>query len=973
MGPRFEHPWFLLLLIPLILYGIRLYRDKTRLSGLRRHLAMGLRLLTLMLMVLACSGLQWARNATDLSVVFVVDRSDSMQQSSAISRWIREAAISRRPDDRAGIVSFGGEATVERKPSAESLDAFQFQGRLMTGYTDMAAGLRLGAGLLPSEGGRIVLISDGRENTGVVLREAGLLKDRGIPVDVLAVAAESPPDAAVEWLSVPKRLYQGEGYAVEVGITSNVTSDAILTLYENDRELATVAVHLERGDNRFAIPALANETGLTRYRAEIAMPSDGQGANNTGYAFSRITGQPRVLIVEAQSGTSDNVANALETAFIETETILPEMLPDELSDYARYDSLILNNVPATRLSARQMGMIEQSVREYGMGLVMLGGPDSFGLGGFFQTPVEKALPVYMDLRGKREIPSLGLVLVLDKSGSMAQEKMALAKEAALRTVELLREKDTVGVLAFDSTPWWVVNPQPLTDKEQFGEQIRGIQASGGTDIYPALEEAYEKLAAIDAQRKHIILLTDGHSSGGGAYSELAARMKVNGITVSTVAIGDGADTQLLETIARLSDGRYYFTNDMTTVPAIFSREAILMSRTYVVEDPFVPALAQGPDWLELLGGSLPIIRGYVATTPKETAEAVLVSPEPDPLLARWQYGAGKSVAWTSDMTGRWSADWVLWDRFPRVVAEWVKWTFPAFDAAPVELSYAVEDGGIPVLTVRTDARNLEGTWSIDITDDSGRTMTLPLTPAVPGEFVAELPRIGPGVYTATVKVGQDGESAETRLGVSGFVVPYSSEYAVSFGSDTETLRVVAEMTGGRMLEFGKPEEVFAVDRPTREIRSSWVRPLLVLALLLWIGDIAVRRLSLPRIPRLRLGRSIVRPVADTSARPVGKPSSPVMGRSPEPSTFATPMPPPASSEASRLQPRPLGGKGGWATISPDGRPSDGRMQTGLPEESGDRALKEDNRVPGEESRTAAGESREDRMARLLAAKSKRTR
>jgi Ca-activated chloride channel homolog len=847
VGIRFELPWLLLLLVPLPVYGYWLVQERSRLFGMRKAAALSLRLIIFVLLIMALAGAQWFENIDKRTVVFVADRSDSMQEHKTIQDWIRQASAVKSGSDAAGVISAGAEPVTERYTSEHSLEDLVLDGVVHPEWTDLGSALRLGSGLLSTqEGGRLVLVSDGLENTGDVLKEGRLLRNRNIPVDVLHLPGKQTADAAVDSLKVPQMLYQGEAYDVETTVISTQQSDAVLRLYADERELAAMEVRLEKGENRFAFPALARDPGLHRYRAEIYMPSDGQSANNAGYAYGRVAGRSKVLIVEGEPGASRNIESALSAAFIAYTTVPPEMLPQELSDYTAYESVLLNNVPATRISLGQMDRLEQAVRDYGTGLMMLGGDQSFGLGGYFQTPIEKALPVYMELKGKREIPSLALVLVIDKSGSMQGENIRLAQEAAVRSVELLRPKDTLGVLAFDDAPWWVVKPGKLEDKEKVKKDILSIPADGGTSIYPAVKEAFDKLAETDAQRKHIILLTDGQSATQESYEALAARMGEANVTVSTVAIGDGADTQLLERIARLAKGRYYLAADISTVPAIFSREAVLMSRTYVVENPFTPVFGQGADWYRLFSGGIPRIHGYIAATPKETAEVSLLSPEPDPLLARWRYGAGKSVAWTSDAAGKWSKEWTAWSGYPAFLAETVKWTFPEFQHSPYELSVRT-DGGETRISVKTGHPASEKLLTLEVTDELLHKHEAELTPVMPGEYTARFPNAEAGVYMARLKMAAGQSEADQTAGaVTGFVIPYSPEYRLHTHPDgEEKLKQLAALTGGRVLELGEPEKVFQVKPPRHRTLHDLVKPLVTAALLLLLADIAVRRLTLP--------------------------------------------------------------------------------------------------------------------------------
>ncbi|WP_010270177.1 VWA domain-containing protein [Paenibacillus senegalensis] len=846
MGIQFNSPWMLLLLLVLPFYLYWIARSTLRLKGLRKKAAIALRGTVLLLLVLALAGMQWYTITTKQAVVFVTDRSDSIVDSPEWTDWMKRAVSVKAPDDLAGVLALGLNAAVERRTDERNLEGFQWSSSLNRQFSNLEAGLRTASGLFSDDvAPRIVLLSDGEENVGDVLRQGRLLRDQGIPVDVLQLPSAQGRDVAVEELKVPERLYQGEQYSLEITLQSTEAVQGELRIYEDNQELSVQQVNLERGENRFVLQSLAKEPGFHRYRAEIYVQGDMQTANNTATSFSRVTGPPKVLVVEGQPNTSQNVLSVLDAGLIGYDVVQPEMLSRDLTAYVGYDSILLQNVPATRLSQQQMEMMEQAVRDYGVGMIMFGGEESYGLGGYFQTPVENALPVYMDLRGKREMPSLGLILVIDKSGSMSDGKMELAQEAAVRTVELLRERDTLGVLAFDSSLWWVSEPEPLTDKEQVIREINSIPADGGTDIYPAVQEAYSKLLDVDAQRKHIILLTDGQSATQQSYEALTAQMLENQITLSTVAIGEGADTVLLERLAGLANGRYYFTNDQSTIPAIFSREATMVSRTYIVDQAFVPIYGQGADWSSWMQAGLPSINAYIATTPKEMAEVVLMSPEPDPLLARWQYGSGRTVAWTSDVTGKWSGDWVSWSGYQQALSQIIKWTFPQFDAIPYELATRVE-GERTVLEVSSSVSEYQGELTATVTDENLDTHEISLMPTLPGEYVGELPFSNPGVYLTRIDRLEKGEDEEEHISsyTTGFVIPYSAEYRITERGGAARLERLAETTGGRVLTLEQAEEVFAAEVSGKKQFRDLAYPLLLLALLLWLADIAIRRFSL---------------------------------------------------------------------------------------------------------------------------------
>ncbi|MGF7049843.1 uncharacterized protein YegL [Paenibacillus sp. DS2015] len=845
MGIQFSHPWLLWLLIPLTVLMVYAYKSDFRLSGSRKKWAIGIRSTILLLLVLMLSGIQTYNLVYQKEVVYLVDRSYSMADQDQLMEWIQESANHKDKEDQTSIVSTGLDSAVERQLSPAEIHEVQFDASLKREFSNLEAGLQLGGSLLSQIGdSRIVMVSDGEENVGSMLSAGRLLKDQGIAVDILEAPQPAIRDVSVEELVVPDKLYQAEAFYFEVLLRSTYEATGELRLYEDNREISRQKVEVSPGDNRYGLKGLAKTTGLHRYRAEIFMEGDDQSANNTGYAFTRVDGPPKVLIVEGKQETSNNITSALSSGLIQYEVIDPELLPTELAKYGAYDSIVFNNVSGDRVSGRQMDLIEQAVRSYGIGFMMAGGEDSFGMGGYFKTPIEKLLPVSMDLEGKREIPSLGLILVIDRSGSMSGAKIELAKEAAMRTVELLRPKDTVGVVAFDDQPWWVVEPQKASDKEAILSQIQSIQSDGGTDIYPALSSAVQKLVEVKAQRKHIILMTDGQSAGNGAYQGLVEQMKKDKITLSSVAVGQDADTVLLQSLAESSKGRYYFVQDETTIPAIFSREAVMMAQSYIVDKPFIPALQDTGEWNALFENGVPTIYGYIATTPKATAQTALVSPEPDPLLSRWQYGSGRTVAWTSDLTGKWSKEWVSWAGFSDVLTQMIKWTFPQFTASPYEIKSEVEGNQVHLEVVVNGDEVVPDSLQAVVTGEDLKERKVMLFQESPGHYTGDMTVDKPGAFMLSL-VDDSGKSEKVAAPGSGLVVPYSPEYRISMGDSQQELSRLAELTGGRVLAWDHPEELFAPKARATKSLQDWSYMLLIAVLLLWVADIAVRRLALP--------------------------------------------------------------------------------------------------------------------------------
>ncbi len=412
---------------------------------------------------------------------------------------------------------------------------------------------------------------------------------------------------------------------------------------------------------------------------------------------------------EAAQDPAAAFAEALQAAEMQVSVIPASEIPTNLTSLANFDAVILVDVPATSLPAESMEALHVYVRDLGRGLLMTGGEQSFGAGGYLRTPIEDALPVYMDVRNKQQEANLALVLAVDKSGSMGrchcddpdlnqtytrsesgQPKVDIAKEAIMRAAGALGDQDYLGVVAFDDAAKWAVKTQKLVDSNSLENAIGGIPAQGQTNLQSGVEAAYESLLDVEAQRKHIILLTDGWVHETALLSK-ASEMQENGITLSVVAAGGGS-ARYLEELAQSGGGTYYPAVDILRVPDFFLKETVTAVGRYIIEEPFYPLPGMSsPIMTNLDPATLPPLYGYNGTTPKGSARLDLITPQGDPLLATWQYGLGRAAAWTSDVENRWATQWLAWDEFPSFAAQLVGWTLPAPQVEGLTASARVEE------------------------------------------------------------------------------------------------------------------------------------------------------------------------------------------------------------------------------------------------------------------------------------------
>jgi len=859
---------WLLLLVPLTV-GLALLGPRRPTRG-RFWGGLTLRVLLLTLVIMALAGIQIRTPADTLTVVFVLDASDSVspEEQARGEALIREAVQEMPAGDQAAIVVFGEDALVEQLAS-ETRALPEIASIPITTRTNIASALQLALALFPDEGAkRLVLLSDGRQNLGQAIEQAELAAAHGTELTYIPLGKTGgETEVLLESLESPTSVRQGQSFELTAVIHSTLPANAELRIFTDGQLAESLSVSLESGINRFSIPTEADNSGFLRFSAQIIPDRDTRLQNNQASAFTVVHGPPRVMIVEGPRSEAEGSQNpaqafaeALTAAEMQVTTLPASEIPTNLTALANYEAIVLVDVPVTALPTESMQAIQVYVRDLGRGLLMTGGDQSFGAGGYLRTPIEETLPVYMDVRNKQQESNLALVLAVDKSGSMGrchcddpdlnqtytrqesgQPKVDIAKEAIMRAAGALGDLDFLGVVAFDDAAKWAVETQQLVDPNSLENAIGGIPAKGQTNLQSGVEAAYESLLDVEAQRKHIILLTDGWVHETALLSK-ARQMQAEGITLSVVAAGGGS-ALYLEELAQLGGGTYYPAVDILRVPDFFLKETVNAVGRYIIEGPFYPLPGMSsPIMSNLDPTALPPLYGYNGTTPKGTSRLDLITPQGDPLLATWQYGLGRAAAWTSDVENRWATQWLTWDEFPRFAAQLVGWTLPTPQVDGLSASARVEEN--------------RGVIELEALDDQGRPLNYLYVHAAvvaPDLSVSEseLMQVGPGRYQTKVTLSQPGTYL-VRLGVNdgdhslgqqvlGMVVPYSPEYHTT-STDLYFLAELARITGGG--ELTKPISAFVHNlEATTKAREIW-QPLLLIVALLFPFDVAIRRVML---------------------------------------------------------------------------------------------------------------------------------
>jgi Mg-chelatase subunit ChlD len=853
--------WLFTLLVPLWWLALAVPR---RLSTPRFWASLLARTALAGTLIFAMAGAQLIWPTDRLTTVFLIDSSDSMSPSARgqAEAFVQDALKAMRPDDQAAVVVFGENALVERAPS-DATTLGKLSSTPVAARTNIQDAMQLGLALLPADSEqRLVLLSDGGENQGNALEGASLAAARGVPISFVDFnTAGAGPEALVSALDAPTNVRAGAQFDLVATVESTVAQPARLSLFGDDTLLQARDVQLQPGSNTFRLAVTAAGQGFQRYRAHIDPSLDFRQQNNEAATLVHVAGPPRILLVEGQPGEGSNFKDALSAAQMSADLIAPSKLPEDIAGLSDYDAVVLINVPAQALPARAAANLPIYVRELGRGLVMVGGDHSYGVGGYGATPIEQALPVYMDVRDRQERPDLALVFVIDKSGSMdachcsgpnrqtarsfegGPRKVDIAKDAVVQATAVLRERDTVGVVAFDSTAHWEL-PAGLRgpSNDAIRNAVAPIEPEGGTNVHAGLVAAQEALQRTNARIKHVILLTDGWS-GGGDNLDVAQQMHAQGITVSVVAAGGGS-ADYLKQVADAGGGRYYPIQNIEDVPQIFVQETTTAVGNYLIEEPFTPKYAGPSPILEHLDQGLPKLYGYNGTTLKQSATTVLAGADDAPVLAQWQYGIGRAVAWTSDFKGKWGKDWVNWAAFPRFAAQLIGWTLPSADSGGADSNIRTE-GARSIIDIKltdADGKPRDGLQvGAHVVGANAFAQEVALAQVAPGEYHASIASPNQGTYVIQIAGSQDGHVVVQSA--AGMVVPYSAEYRQG-QRNPNLLAAVARSTGGTKLQ--QPAEAFAHNlAPVYSAREISL-PLLLLALLLLPLDIGVRRLMLRR-------------------------------------------------------------------------------------------------------------------------------
>ena len=833
--------WWPILGLVAIPFIWRLSKSSTLGSSPRhRAVAAAFRISVVVLLVAALIEPVWNRSGKWMSVVYALDVSSSIDPAfigTAID-WIASTNAQGDPA-HAAFIAFGGSAramaTVEGIRSVE-VSADGANRSINQSVTNLEAAVTRAFRSFDSRYlKRLVLITDGNENAGNVSRVLGEAQENEVRVFTLPATVRGEGDSWIEAIDLPDQIREEEPVTATVRVFSRVATTATVELVSNDQTLETREVRLEPGLNEIDFEVRLPAGGAGTLSGRLQSENDPFAQNDLHTQAVSVGARPRILYVEGRLASAIYLRDALSAEGMDVVVVGPDLLPETAAALESFDLVLLSDVPMDALGDGQVNAILEYVRDSGGGFIFAAGESSYGEEGYAGSQIEELLPIWFEINEKRK--ELALIIVLDKSYSMVGPKLELSKEAAKAALDLLEPTHSFGLITFDDTPYVTVPLQLAVEKASMNDFISRIIAGSQTNIYPALETAFAALENSDAEIRHIILLSDGKTYADD-YEELVSLMSDSDITVSSVAVGQEADRELLGNIAKWGRGRAYFIEDAARVPRIFIQETQIASQSTLVEEAVQTTVVMSVEaFTDIDMDAAPPLRGYVRTLAKETAEVLIQSDSENPLLARWRYGLGRTAVFTSDVKNRWAADWLTWEGYGKFWSQLVRETMRRDGGE--ELDFVVERiGNEAVITV--SALTEEGTYRSDL-DPQLRVL---------GTGGEETPlsfeQVGPGTFQARYTLGAPGEDPY-RFELSGNGIEdrsqalyyrYGDEFRL-YPPNTELLSEIAVQTGGKFLP--DVAEIFDDYGETASVPTPLWPWLSVLALVSFFLDIAVRR------------------------------------------------------------------------------------------------------------------------------------
>lgn len=903
----FERPIWLLLIVPLVLAVLWIGR-KTLAGGssTTRRVALIIRIVVIVGFVMALADPQWRRTARDVAVTLVLDASRSLQGNvqQYADQYVQQAAPGAKVDDRFGFVTVAREGRVQSLP--KRLSEVQSEGHTSrfiqtndigdTEATNLEGGVRIAMAAMPRDAGnRMLIVSDGNETIGSLMAAARAAQAAGIPIDVVPIQYKLDREVIAERLIAPATAREGETANLRVVLTATQPARGRLSLMINGQAVdldptgagLSMPVELAQGTNAIPVPVKLPGRGAVRFEAVFepeAAPGerapDAIVQNNRAAAVTFVGGEGRVLVLTNKTHEAQQLVQALAEAKIKTEVATPEQGFTSLAQIAAYECVVLVNTSAYELSQRQQEELRSYIHDLGGGLVMIGGDEAFGAGGWIGSPLADALPIRMDPPVKRQMPRGALMLIMHSCEM--PEGNYWGRRTAEAAVDSLSSKDMVGIVEYSwqGGDGLVLPLSVLGSKSAARRALNSLTYGDAPDFDSMMRTSLQQLQGVQAGQKHVIIISDGDPQPP-SQATIQAFIDAK-ITVSTVAVfphswgGQGSDLAKMEQIARITGGNYHEVtqqSQLNTLPQIFIKEAQVVKRTLIQEGPVQPSVVGGAG--DALRGinAVPALTGYVVAAEREGGLAqtlIKAGAENDPILAVWQHGLGRVVTFTSDATTRWGADWVNWAQYRQFWEQHIRWSMRPTGSPNLRVVTVDKGGKTQIIVEAVDEQGERMNflrWQGAAVDPAGVAQPVSLRQVGPGRYEGEIDSSAAGAYTIQMGYEQAVEGNRLLRGSVQASVnrPFADEFR-ALQSNTALLEQVAALTGGRLLKGDDPQNA---DLWTREglnmpvaLTSMWLLVTIV-TIGVFLADVAVRRV---RIDPRAMARGVMRLFGKSESR-----------------------------------------------------------------------------------------------------------
>lgn len=650
MNIKFDNGIYLALIVALLILSFFLWIKVKKNQVINKSFL--LRALTLVLVILGLSNPFMDRVSNETETIFMLDKSFSARDNfEEYKELISDSLEYMDRRDSYGIVSFAGDTVIESTFKNKG-EAVILEGKVESDSTDIQGALNRVYDLFDKDKNkRIVILSDGMDNEG-----NSTLK---VPEDVELLRNKSDdylsPEIQITSIEMPEEVRENEVFSIDVVVDSNIESSGELLLYSGVNPIHQRKIYVKKGSNRFSFQEKIAGTGVLEYSAKLNPKMDTIAENNRFGKIIEVEGKAKLLVIDGQS-VENSIYDLIPKSSIDISKIAIQNLNPDIDNLSKYDAIIVEDVSKWEMTQEFMQSMDTYVKDLGKGLLVIGGKNSFSIGGYLDSDFEEILPVRSEAIRESKENSLDMIIVIDKSGSMmsgAESSMLLAKQAAAKVYLGLNPSDKLGVVVFDSMAYEVLGLGDSFDEEEVMMRIGGITASGGTNIKSGLEKAYQNLLESDGKSKHIILVTDGQSDSRG-IDEIVSSCVSSNISISSIAIGSGADKNLLKGISDGGKGRFYSLSNAKDIPNVFLKEQEIMSKSYLNDRVIYPKAYYNSPGITY-DDQIPLY-GYISTSLKSASELILESDKDEPILSYWKYGLGEVFAWTSDFSGNWSRD-----------------------------------------------------------------------------------------------------------------------------------------------------------------------------------------------------------------------------------------------------------------------------------------------------------------------------